>query len=107
MEEGLPLTQAERERMPQADTVWLTPLPGMVASLERVGLGVRWQQDFTRSHSAVANSLANAFAADAEAIAAQIGPGALEELLAAHRLWGDWLREGRVRKIAVVAEKAE
>jgi hypothetical protein len=28
----------------------------------------------------------------------------LEELLAAHRLWSDWLREGRVRKIAFVAE---
>ena len=27
LEEGLPLTQAERERMPDADTVWLTPLP--------------------------------------------------------------------------------
>ena len=32
---------------------------------------------------------------------------ALEELLAAHRLWSDWLREGRVRKIAFVAEKAD
>jgi hypothetical protein len=31
----------------------------------------------------------------------------LEELLSAHRLWSDWLREGRVRKIAFVAEKAD
>ena len=30
---------------------------------------------------------------------------ALEELLAAHRLWSDWLRDGRVRKLAFVAEK--
>ena len=30
---------------------------------------------------------------------------ALEELLVAHRLWSDWLREGRVRKLALVAEK--
>ena len=105
MEEGIPLTEAERERMPDADTVWLTPLPKMVASLKRVGLGVRWQQDLSRSHGAVANSLAKEFTADAEAIAAQIGATALEELLASQRLWGDWLREGRVRKIAVVAEK--
>ena len=28
LEEGLPLTEAERERMPDADTVWLTPLRG-------------------------------------------------------------------------------
>src|SRR3954470_2263755 len=38
MEEGLPLTEAERDRMPDADTVWLTPLAEMLACLERVGL---------------------------------------------------------------------
>jgi hypothetical protein len=27
--------------------------------------------------------------------------------MAAHRLWSNWLREGRVRKIAIVAEKVE
>src|ERR687892_231149 len=107
MEEGLPLSEAERERMPDADTVWLTPLPEMLTCLERVGLRVRWQKDLSRSHRAVADSLINAFAADATAIAGQIGRRALEELLAAHRLWSDWLREGRVRKIAFVAEKAE
>jgi SAM-dependent methyltransferase len=105
LEEGQPLTEAERERMPDADTVWLTPLPELLTCLERVGLVVRWQDDCSQSHRAVADSLINAFAADATAIAAQIGSGALEELLAAHRLWSDWLREGRVRKIAFVAEK--
>ena len=55
----------------------------------------------------MADSLIDAFAADATDIAAQIGRQALEELLAAHRLWSDWLREGRVRKIAFVAEKTE
>jgi len=38
-----------------------------------------------------------------EDIAAQIGHRALDELLVAHRLWRDWLTEGRVRKFAVVA----
>jgi SAM-dependent methyltransferase len=105
MEEGLPLTEAEREVMPDADTVWLTPLHEMLASLEQVGLVVRWQEDCSRSHRAMADSLIDAFAADATVIAAQIGRRALDELLAAHRLWSDWLREGRVRKFAVVAEK--
>jgi SAM-dependent methyltransferase len=105
MEEGLPLTEAERDRMPDADTVWLTPLAEMLTGLERVGLVVRRQDDCSRSHRAVADSLIDAFAADAIEIAAQIGRPALEELLAAHRLWSDWLRDGRVRKIAVVAEK--
>ncbi len=105
LEEGLPLTAAERERMPDSDTVWLTPLPEMFACLERAGLVARWQADFSSSHRAMADSLIDAFAADAADIAAQIGQVALDELLAAHRLWSDWLREGRVRKIAIVAEK--
>jgi SAM-dependent methyltransferase len=107
MEEGLPLTAAERECMPDADTVWLIPLREMLTCLERVGLVVRWQADCSRSHRAVADSLLDAFVADATDIAAQIGRRALEELLAAHRLWSDWLREGRVRKMAFVTEKAE
>jgi SAM-dependent methyltransferase len=105
MEEGLPLTEAERMNMPDADTVWLTPLAEMLACLERAGLAVRWQHDFSRSHHAVARSLIDAFEADATDIAAQIGHEALDELLTAHRLWSDWLREGRVHKLAFVAEK--
>jgi SAM-dependent methyltransferase len=105
MEEGMPLTDAERAVMPDADTVWLTPLTQMHAYLEDAGLEICWQRDDTRSHQAVAESLVNAFADDAPRIAAEIGPAALEELLRSHRLWSDWLREGRVRKFAVVAEK--
>jgi SAM-dependent methyltransferase len=107
LEEGVPLTSAERASMPDADTVWLTPLHEMVACLERAGLVVCRQDDCSRSHRAVADALIDAFAADATDIAAQIGRRALDELLAAHRLWGDWLRDGRVRKLAFVAEKAE
>lgn len=105
IEEGQPLTDAERELMPDADTVWLTPFEEILAGLERAGLVVRWQLDCSRSHQAMADSLIEAFAADAPEIAAQIGSRALEELLAAHRLWSAWLREGRVRKLAVVADK--
>ena len=105
MEEGLPLTEAERASMPDADTVWLTPLPEMLSHLERAGLGVRWQADWSERHGAMADSLLGAFVSDAPDIAAEIGARALEELLAAHRLWSHWLRHGRVRKIAVVAEK--
>lgn len=104
-EGGPPLTEAERERMPDADTVWLVPIEEMLASLDRVGLVVRRQEDRTRSHAATAEALTEAFAADAAAIAAEIGDGALEELLSAHRLWSDWLRTGRVRKVALVAER--
>jgi SAM-dependent methyltransferase len=106
LEAGLPLTAAERAAMPDADTVWLTPLDEMTACLERAGLVVTWQEDHSRAHRATAEALAAAFGADADGIAAQIGRPALDELLAAHRLWIEWLDKGRVRKFALVAERA-
>jgi SAM-dependent methyltransferase len=106
LEEGPPLTTAEREAMPDADTVWPITLGAMVESLERAGLVVTWQEDHSHAHRAMAQALADAFAADAQHIAAQIGRRALDELLAAHRLWIEWLDEARVRKLALVAERA-
>jgi SAM-dependent methyltransferase len=105
LEDGPPLTAAERAAMPDADTVWLTPLDQIVTSLERAGLLVTWQQDHSRAHRAMAQALTGAFAGDAEYIAAQIGRRALDELLAAHRRWIEWLDEGRVRKFALAAER--
>ena len=105
-EEGPPLTTPERAAMPDADTVWLDPLDEMATSLERAGLVVTWQEDHSHAHRGVAQALADALAADAEDIAAQIGRRALDELVAAHRLWIEWLDEGRVRKLALVAERA-
>ena len=107
MEAGRPLSAAERERMPNSGTVWLTPLATMSRMLERAGLVVRGVDDYTEAHGAAAASLLDAYVADAPAIAAQIGQPALDDLLAAHRLWVQWLDSGRVRKVSVVAEKCE
>ena len=107
LEEGEPLTASEAAAMPDADTVWLAPEDELVAGLERVGLAVRWRADHGASHRAVADALIAAFTADEEAIAAQVGRRALDELLAAHRLWSDWLRDGRIRKLAFVAERRD
>jgi len=106
LEEGEPLSDVERAAMPDADTVWLTPLAEMCALLERAGMAVRWQEGWSDAHRAVADSLIAAFTADEAAIAAGIGRRPLDDLLAAHRLWSDWFASGRVRKLAVVAEKA-
>jgi len=106
VEEGAPLTAAERTAMPDADTVWLTPLAELAASLERAGLAVVAQEDHSRAHRAMAQALADAFAADAAGIAEQIGRQALDDLVAAHRLWVEWLDAGRVRKLALVAVRA-
>ena len=105
LEEGQPLTEVERQEMPDADTVWLLPLPLLHSFLEQVGLRVGWVEECSEAHREMADSLIDAFAADRSAIAAAVGDRALDELLAAHRLWSEWLRDGRVRKFACVAEK--
>jgi hypothetical protein len=60
-------------------------------------------EDHSRAHRETAAALADAYAGDAAAIAAQLGRRALDDLLAAHRLWIDWLDAGRVRKLALIA----
>ena len=94
LEEGLPLTESERIQMPAADTVWLTRLDEMRSLLERAGLAVRWEADWSESHREVAASLADAYAANSTAIAAQTGGETLHELIAAHRLWSRVARDG-------------
>jgi SAM-dependent methyltransferase len=105
LEEGAPLTEPERERMPDADTVWLTPLDEMVALLDSTGFTVTWQLEVSEAHSANAASLIKAFTEDRDAIAAVIGGEASDELIAGHQLWREWLDDGRVRKFALVAER--
>jgi len=105
LEEGAPLTESERTRMPAPDTVWLTPLDEMHTLLAQAGLAVRWEENWSESHREVAAALTDAYDADSTAIASRIGRGALEELLAGHRLWTEWLAAGRVRKFGLVAER--
>jgi SAM-dependent methyltransferase len=95
LEEGAPLTAAERAAMPAGDTVWLTPLDELAESLERAGLAITSLEDHSAAHRATAQALLETY----ETIAAPP-----EYLLATHRLWIEWLATGRVRKLAVVAE---
>jgi SAM-dependent methyltransferase len=104
LEEGAPLTPGERAAMPDADTVWLTPLLEMIGLLEAAGLRVTWQHDVSASHGATAGALADAYSANGAAIAAEVGPRALDDLLTSHRLWSDWLATGRARKLELVAQ---
>src|SRR3954469_15734374 len=48
LEEGAPLTPGEGAAMPDADTVWLTPLGDLEASLAKAGLAVTWREDHSR-----------------------------------------------------------
>ena len=105
LEAGSPLTGPERQRMPGADTVWLTPPETIRPMLECAGLAVRWEDDVTAAHRDTAASLLRSYEADSAAIRAEIGSAEMDDLLTAHRLWVDWLSSGRVRKIALVAER--
>ena len=106
VEEGRPLTRQERRAMPAADTVWPVPLPALVRSLRSAGLQVRWTADLTPGHRGTAEALLRAYLADRSAIAARLGAPVVDDLVESHRLWVDWLGRGRIRKLAVVAEKA-
>ena len=105
VEEGLPLTQQERARMPAADTVWPIELAELTGVLHNRGFTVTWRQDNSSDHHAIATALLRCYRADAPQIAGQIGTQATAELITAHQLWSDWLGSGRVRKFAMVAEK--
>jgi ubiquinone/menaquinone biosynthesis C-methylase UbiE len=105
VEEGRPLTEQERARMPGADTVWPIELAELTGVLHRAGLTVTWRQEYSSSHHATATALHRCYRADSAQIADQIGTQATAELITAHRLWSDWLGSGRVRKFALVAEK--
>jgi ubiquinone/menaquinone biosynthesis C-methylase UbiE len=105
VEEGRPLNQQERARMPGADTVWLIELAELTGVLREAGVTVTWRQECSSSHHATAAALLRCYRADSPQIAAQIGAQATAELIMAHRMWSDWLGSGRVRKFAMVAEK--
>jgi SAM-dependent methyltransferase len=105
VEEGWPLTQQERARMPGADTVWLLELAELTGVLRKAGLTVIWRQEYSSSHHAIATALLRCYRADSPRIADQIGTQATADLITAHQLWSDWLGSGRVRKFGMVAEK--
>jgi SAM-dependent methyltransferase len=105
VEEGRPLTQQERARMPGADTVWPIELAELTGVLRNAGLAVIWRQEYSSSHHAIAAALLRCYQADSPQIAGQIGTQATAELITAHQLWSDWLGSGRVRKFAIVAGK--
>lgn len=105
VEEGLPLTPAERALMPDSDTVWPIEEPALRALLEESGLVVTWQEERTEAHAARAAALLRSFRADSDSIVRGIGTQAAAELITAHQLWSEWLGRGRIRKLALVAER--
>jgi hypothetical protein len=73
--------------------------------LREAGLSVIWRQEYSSAHHEAAAALLACYQADSPQIAGQIGTQATAGLIAAHRLWSEWLGSGRVRKFAMVAQK--
>ena len=98
LEEGAPLTHGRARAHARRRHGLAHPArrDGCSAGARRAG--VTWQEDHSRAHGATARALADAYAA-------QTGRPALDDLLAAHRLWIEWLETGRVRKFALVAQR--
>lgn len=105
VEEGRPLSPGERDMMPRSDTVWPIPLPELTSTMERAGLRVCWRRERSSAHADTVDALIEAYAVASEDIRALTGEAFVDDLLAAHRLWSQWLRNGRVRKFAIVARK--
>lgn len=105
VEAGRPLSPVEASVMPESDTVNLTPLDQLVADLAREGLRLRWHQDWTDSHLRTVDALVGAYQDTAARIHDVEQREAVDRLLTAHRLWSRWLRDGRVRKHALVTER--
>ena len=85
--------------------VWPIGLTELTRVLRGAGLAVTWQQEHSSAHHAIATALHRCYRADESEITGQTGAQATADLISAHRLWGDWLGSGRVRKFAIVAEK--
>lgn len=106
LEEGSPLSVSERTAMPGSDRVWPVPLEAMVSLLGAAGLRVDWAQDCSASHRATVDALVDAYTAAAPQLNdISGGTDAADELTQSHRQWSRWLRDGRVRKFAVLATK--
>ncbi len=105
VEVGSPLTTHEQVSMPDSDTVQFIEHDELMTAIHRAGLRIRWVHDATQARHATARALLDAYTADADRIAESVGRRALDELIAAHRLWVAWLASGRVRDLEIVAWK--
>jgi sarcosine/dimethylglycine N-methyltransferase len=104
LEEGRPLSDAERRRIPASEDVWLVPEREFRVLLKAADFQIRLVEDHTATHAEVARRLAAAFRRDRVAIIATVGAQACNELVMAHERWAEWLDARRVRKLAVVAQ---
>ena len=105
LEEGMPLTPAERAVMPAPDTVWPVPLADFMQTLADVGLATVSVREVTAEHLRVVKALLAQFTANRDRIVAALGTALTDDLFVSHELWRDWMSSGRIRKFALAARR--
>lgn len=105
LEAGRPLTPEEAREMPDSTNIWLVPEAELRTLLAAAGLEIRLVEDQTAAHGDLARRLLASFTAQREAIAAGLGPAICQDIITAHQRWVEWLTAGRVRQLAIVAER--
>jgi ubiquinone/menaquinone biosynthesis C-methylase UbiE len=105
LEEGRPLSSAERRSVPEGEDVWLTPESTFRELLVAIGFRICRMEDHTAAHAELAGRLAAAYRHDRATIVAALGSQMFNELVMAHERWAEWLSARRVRKLAVVAQR--
>lgn len=106
LEEGRPLSREERARMPGGDGIWLVPEDEFLPLLRSSCFRVRQLEDCTAAHADMAGRLAMMYARHQRAIAASVGASLCDETIAADVRWAELLHTRRVRKLAIVTERA-
>ena len=105
LEAGDPLSPGERRGLPGGDQVWFTPEPRFQELLAGAGFRVTWSRDLTAGHADRTRRLAIAFERDRPAIVDAMGEPFWTAIVAQHRTFATWLERGRLRKVAIVAER--
>lgn len=106
LETGEPLSQPERRSMAGGQELWLETESTLMRLLRHCGFECCSVWDLSAAHAAVAGRLARSFACHSAIVAAEMGQGFLDNAVAAHHLWEEWLRSGRAQKLALVAERS-
>ena len=105
VEAGRPVLDSERAVMPAPESVWPVAMDELAAHLGSFGMQVDSLSECTDDHRAAVDGLLSAYLGLSAEIRAAGGHEVLDDVLTSHRLWSEWLREGRIRKFAVVAER--
>lgn len=105
VEEGAGLDAAERSAMPASDTVWPVPLGDLQGVLVDAGFAVDSCVEETGAQLPVVSALLGAFRLHSQGLRDRLGEAFVDDLIASHTLWREWMASGRIRKFSLVARR--